>query len=760
MTTTLEAPPQNLQTEVSNRVASSQGMGWYFGFFFVSGFCSLLYEMIWLRLAMADFGVTTPMVSIVLSTFMAGLGVGSWFAGHLIRKHSHRFSIPPLQLYAVAEILIGCSAVLVPLELLAGRFLLSHVGKSLSLSSAGYYVVSGIWLAITLIPWCACMGATIPFGMYAIRRHQRVESRRSFSFLYLANVLGAIAGTIVPLGLVELWGFTGTLQTAMVFNIAICAGAIYLSSKQNLKTVYTDLDSTNGDAASTSPKVGENRGSAWTNGTLWLLFATGLTSMGMEVVWTRQLTVFLGTLVYSFATILGVYLLATFTGSTIYRWWSRRHTGNETLVWLLVWVAALLPLLISDLRLEMSPWLRAPLGIGLFSGLLGFLTPKLVDRYSDGDPHRAGFAYAVNVAGCIVGPLIAGFLLLPRLDERYSLTMLALPWLLVGLGFVAASCRSAASRTVILRLAVSAAVLAASVGMIFYTQDYLNRMPGARVLRDNTATVVAYGEGMRKRLYVNGISMTFQTPITKMMASLPLATMDHAPQKALIICFGMGTTHRSVLSWGIDSTAVELVPSVPQFFSYYHDDARQLVSSPRSHIIVDDGRRFLERTQDQYDLIAIDPPPPVGAAGSSLLYSREFYTAAKKRLRPGGILAQWFPGGDHTTTASVARSLKDSFPYVRSFVSFEGWGLQFLASNQPIPVRSSAELAQRIPPAAAADLVEWGPNKTPEQQFAAILKNEVPLDKVIDLAPTVPALEDDRPINEYSLLRQTILKKN
>jgi hypothetical protein len=104
--------------------------------------------------------------------------------------------------------------------------------------------------------------------------------------------------------------------------------------------------------------------------------------------------------------------------------------------------------------------------------------------------------------------------------------------------------------------------------------------------------------------------------------------------------------------------------------------------------------------------------------------------------------------------------LKDSFPYVRSFVSFEGWGLQFLASDQPIPVRSSAELAQRIPPAAAADLVEWGPNKTPEQQFGAILKNEVPLDKVIDLAPTAPPLEDDRPINEYSLLRQTILKKN
>src|SRR5271154_6619363 len=76
---------------------------WFFAFFFVSGFCSILYELIWLRLAMAEFGVTTAMVSIVLSSFMAGLGIGSWAAGHLVRKYVRRFSSPPLHLYAMAE---------------------------------------------------------------------------------------------------------------------------------------------------------------------------------------------------------------------------------------------------------------------------------------------------------------------------------------------------------------------------------------------------------------------------------------------------------------------------------------------------------------------------------------------------------------------------------------------------------------------------------------------------------------------------------
>ena len=62
-------------------------MRWYFGFFFVSGFCSILYEIVWVRLAMAQFGVTTALVSIVLSAFMVGLGLGSWGSGYLTRRY-------------------------------------------------------------------------------------------------------------------------------------------------------------------------------------------------------------------------------------------------------------------------------------------------------------------------------------------------------------------------------------------------------------------------------------------------------------------------------------------------------------------------------------------------------------------------------------------------------------------------------------------------------------------------------------------------
>ena len=68
-------------------------------------------------------------------------------------------------------------------------------------------------------------------------------------------------------------------------------------------------------------------------------------------------------------------------------------------------------------------------------------------------------------------------------------------------------------------------------------------------MRDSTATVIATGAGMDKQILVNGYGMTSLTPITKMMAHLPLAFLDRPPQNALDICFGMGTTFRSLLSW-------------------------------------------------------------------------------------------------------------------------------------------------------------------------------------------------------------------
>jgi spermidine synthase len=714
-------------------------MVWYFLFFFISGFCSVLYELVWLRLTMAQFGVTTAMVSIVLSVFMAGLGLGSWASGKWLSKTSATGGFSALRFYGLIEFLIGISGLLVPPILIAGHRLLESYGPSGSFS---FYVAAGLWVGITLIPWCALMGATVPVGMRAIAQTISGESSRSFSYLYMANVTGAVAGTVLPLFLVELLGFRGTLRVGVAANWIIAISTVALSSKFR-GIPKSDVAQSVPAATSTGEK-----------NYLALLFLTGLTSMAMEVVWVRRYTLYLGTVVYAFASILAVYLVATVLGAAIYRRWSAGYSTHSPVIWSMLAAAALVPLITANPGVDLSDAARLLLGLPLFTGLLGFITPMLVDQDSQGSPVVAGKAYAVNIVGCILGPLLAGFGMLPYMSERWALVILTVPWLIIG---IVPLFRRGTS--VLARVGVIASLLIA-VFLVRSGQGYDEDLKEGKLLRDSTATVVATGSGMQKQLLINGFGMTSLTPITKVMAHFPLAFLDRPPQSALVICFGMGTTFRSLHSWGIPVTVVELVPSVPKMFNYYHSDGDEILHSPLAHVVIDDGRRYLERTTDQFDVITIDPPPPVAAAGSSLLYSEEFYRAAKRRLRPGGIVQQWLPADeeDVTLVSSVSRSIRSSFSYVRSF--WDEFGIHYICSDSPIPNRSAADLVRRLPQSAITDFVEWsapnsaGPAAQAEAQFEDLLENEANIDQFVADAPKAPALTDNRPVNEYSLLRE------
>ena len=711
-----------------------------FLFFLTSGFCSLVYQVVWLRLGMASFGVNTAIVSIGLSVFMAGLAAGSWGAGVWLRR-SGKSPASALRAYAAAELWIGLSAWVVPVGLEAGGRWLGRLGAGWA--SAAHFTVAGAWLTIVLLPFCVAMGATIPLAMRAVEESPGTRRPfKSFSYLYAANVAGAALGTLVSaFVLIELFGFAGTLKLAAGLNFLVAAIAATLSWRR----------------ASWTPAAAEGDlpgggGGSWA--LLGALFSTGLVSMAAEVVWVRQFTPYLGTMVYAFAALLAVYLVATFCGSLFYRALGARALPKwERWTWIALPVVAVLPLAAADPRLTLGAHgpvfglfafdaiVRLLLAIAPFSAATGFVTPLLVDRFSGGRPRAAGFAYAVNVIGCILGPLLAGFVLLPLLGERWALSLLALPLV--------------ASAVVLHRRWLPAATTAAIVLLAAVAaRGFESTIPGAMVRRDSTATVTVAGSGMKKRLFVNGVGMTSLTPITKMMAHLPLAFRDSPLEHGtLVICLGMGTSLRSALSWKAPATAVELVPSVVDLAPFFHADARQLFSSPLARIVVDDGRRFLARSPDLYDAIVIDPPPPVYAAGSSLLYSLEFYAAARQRLAPHGILQQWIPAGDPLTMSSFVAAVAGNFHHVRLFGSIEGWGIHILASQEPIEKLTAEQLAARLPPMAVADLLEWGPAATAAEQFRPVLEREITLESLG--VPRARALRDDRPVNEYYFVRMS-----
>ncbi len=713
-------------------------MAWYFVFFLISGFCGILYELVWLRLAMAQYGVTTPIVSIVLSAFMGGLGTGSVAAGKLIRRYGKKISFPPLWLYAGSELLIGISALAVPSELIIGHRLLSHLASATEFSSVTYSLISGVCIALSLVPWCALMGATIPLAMFAVRCDPRLQSRRSFSFLYVSNLLGAMLGAILPLAIIEFRGFHFTLIVGMLLNFIIAFSAFALAQARKI-------------GSEVAPQLNVPISSGKNQGILAVLFMTGLTSMGMEVIWIRLYTPFIGVMVYSFALILVTYLGATFLGSFAYRSFGR---NPESKIWVPLAALSLLAVLpvFACQPGHMNFLVRVFLGIAPFSAAVGYITPQLIDLWSEGDADRAAHAYAVNVLGCILGPLLAGFILLPLMSERWGLFLFAAPWILIGsFNFV----QRYSSAAVWTKRIAAVCFLALTLFATLKPKAHESIYPQHVLLRDNTATVIAAGHGVSSILLVNGVGITTLTPTTKAMAHLPLAFLDHSPDSVLVICFGMGTTFRSALSWGVHVTAVDLVPSVPKLFWYYHPDAPELLRSPLARVIIDDGRRYLDRTPDKFDVITIDPPPPLSAAGSSLLYSKEFYAVAKKHLKPHGILEQWLPSysGDPLLRSSIAQAIKLSFAHVRVFRSIEGWGVHMLASDWPVPERTAQDLAGKLGANAATDFVEWGPEATTLDQFNLLLNNEFNVDSIIAAWPTAPPLRDDRPTNEYFAVR-------
>jgi len=706
-------------------------------------------------MAFASFGIITPVLSVVLSVFMLGLAVGAWAGGRLVPALAKKTGLSAVAFYGCAELLIGLGAFAVPQLFAMGERILLTSGET---NSFRYLSLSALVLAASILPWCVCMGATFPL-MMAYVREQDCHNTTSFSFLYLANVLGAMSGTfLTAIVLVELLGFRHTLWEAAAGNFTIAFISGCLAWEQHRTAILSEKPEGATMAAELLRPQARNGRMAKI-----ILFSTGFVAMAMEVVWTRAFTPVLKTQVYSFALIVFTYLGATFFGSWVYRRDLRKHRLNPTgeLISALA-ITAFLPVLANNPRFVVTDWWATSIdGISAiillgsicpFCALLGYLTPSLIDEHAAGHPTNAGQAYAINVLGCILGPLFACYVLLPHLSECYALILLGLPFFVFWFFFFKSQLQWQ-------RWGLGLAAGAALMASLFLARDFetmlLRTKKNTVVRRDYAATVISFGEARDKHLLVNGIGMTSLTPITKFMVHLPLAFHQGRPESALIICFGMGTSYRSALSWDIDTTTVELVPSVTEAFGFYHADAMRVLNNPKGRIVIDDGRRYLKRTAEKFDVIVVDPPPPVEAAGSSLLYSKEFYELAKQHLKPGGILQMWFPGGEAVTGQAVIRSINESFPHVRYFSSVAGWGCHMLASSDPIEQLDANQLAARMPESAKNDLLEWHDSLDVPAYIRQVVNRELFFPDLLYPGPEVQ-ITDDQPFNEYFLLRRLL----
>lgn len=696
--------------------------------FILSGAASVSYQLIWLRDAMTYFGVITPVISSVLSVFMLGLAIGTLLFGRISRGLSPATAIIA---YAVAEVAIAVLANFVPAAFNIGYDSLADVESQ---TSGAYLFASWAIITVVLLPVCTLIGATLPLIMRFLEAHS--DDERNFGFLYFSNLVGAVIGCFAPLILIELLGFSASLLAVAACNVVVAILALSMLSRSKKQSVARTDDV----VVTTAPPVIPLR-------YRFILFITGFVALGSEVVWIRAFTPAVTTTVYAFASILAIYLAGSFAGT----WRYLNSKEPETLARrlnIMVWIMpamALLPILGSSmLGLELK-W-ASVLFIAPICFCLGFITPQIIDRCCHNHPGKTAIAYGYNFAGCILGPLFTTYLLFPVMGVKgslalYALLLLPVAWLMLD------------QHRTLLRKGFAA--FAAMLVLSWFVRGYEDDIKANGLLyRDHVGYIGATGEGMKRLLTVNGIGMTYLTTITKNMTHLPL-THHPEPRSALVICFGMGTTLRSLTRWPeLEAIhAVELSEGVTKAMHYFHDDAGTVLNDPRVKVIVDDGRRYLNRTDERYDVITIDPPPPIRSAGSGLLYSEEFIGVVKSRLTDDGILAHWLPAGDELLTHAVLNAISRHFEHVVVLDSIEGWGLHILASDSPVAELDMQTYQERLPEPVRADIMEWHPDETLDA-IAAKSLNRFELDKLMIAGKEDVYMSDDRLHNEFFRLRR------
>ena len=719
---------------------------------FFSGTSSLIAEIVWLRLLVLVFGNTAHSTILILSVFMAGLAFGSLLFGRLADTHRHL-----LRLYSFIEISIGIY-VFLTLQLI--KF------------SSPWFQVNNIPFLklilsfIILFPATTLMGATLPVLVKFLHQYQG-KLALQVSRLYAANTAGAVFGTLLSgFILIELFGLKNTLIIGILGNF-IAAFLAFFVSLQLKKFLALPKES-----IFYSPRQVY---------LLLLVFGlSGLISIAYEVIFIRLITPSTGTFIYGFSASLAVYLLGLTSGSFIYHHFMNfkgtlKFIGYvQLLISLavfvnLVFIAHFIPLWLPH------PLVRLIAPIVIFyplTVLLGLIFPILSQAFSSSNSvaTHIGLAYSINSFGSILGSLMAGLVLIPLVGSVGAAFTLSIINALLGLLLILNETtlfRPALIKIFSLTLPI---LILSLIGLYqsnkFFLPRYikvqlkhhLNRWSDTQFVlkEDVVASVFVTTSQARqgRKLLIDGVGTTSLSEETKLLAHLPLLLHPDYPENVLIIALGMGTTFRSALSHPQTKVdVVELVPSIPPLMPYFHTDADKIINHPRGNIIINDGRNYVFTTPQKYDVVAIDPPPPDNAAGTTILFSQNFYQDIKRILNPNGIILGWFNYDvDVTSYRMMLQAFIKEFPYILVFRSPRNLGLYLIGSPSSLALDQQKINTITSQSSVAQDMSEWSGQIYDYAYLQSLyLGTEMELRRFVG---ELPAVTDYYPRSEYFLLRQ------
>lgn len=613
----------------------------------LGGMAALSWEVIWQLRISLTFGVSAIGAAITLATMMAGMTVGAAICGKKIdgKNTSH-----PLRLYGIFELCIGlCGIALGSSFALLDQF--DRVIYQISPELAPLAQLCGVVLVI-FIP-AACMGASIPvFG--------RIGDRYGISvaLLYGLNTLGAAAGTLlVAFVLIPMFGLQGTAICTAMLNCIVGIAAL---------TPYASPELTTDRRPASKP------GLEPTFDTLVVVFTTGFVTFLLEVAWFRALRAAFETTTTGFAIMLSVVLLALGLAARSVPFFKARSHRLDVYLYLAGICIFLSTPLIERLDLVLvqfgnhnTPvnWFGLTmLLVGPAVYLLGVALPWYLEAgYSS---RGLGKIYAVNTVGAVLGALSAAWVFLPTFGFVRTAWLAGFVVLGVTL-FAFREKRQVWSIAVALAAIILAVTLESGVGRtrILFSYAYGDHKVIDYTEGPDASTSVIEMAGGGRGLFIDGFAAAAFWPTAHYMSwmgSLPTLLHDD-PQEALVICFGTGQTTNAVRNEGLEKTTiVDINPAVFRLGKHFPKN-EEVLRDPRIRKVLMDGRAFLRRTDQQFDIITLEPMPP-NHAGVNALYSKEFYQLARARLRPGGMVAQWLPA--HLVSEQHARSIAKTFQEV------------------------------------------------------------------------------------------------
>jgi spermidine synthase len=726
--------------------------------FLLSGAAALIFEALWFRLASLAFGSSVWAGSLVLSSFMGGLALGNAFAGRRGGALAR-----PVRAYAALEAVVGVTGLglvaLLPYgsELLAPLFR-PFLDRPLPLNALRL----GLAFVLLMVP-CTAMGATLPLLVKALRARD-ASFGAALGRLYGWNTLGGVVGAVaVEMVFVRAFGLLGSALFAAALNLAAAGGALWLERVAFAGRV----------SAAPAPPPLATRASAFSMRLLAAAGLSGATLLAFEVVWFRFLQLFVFGTGRNFALMLATVLLGITVGALLAGELLLRRPGAARLLPMVALAAAVTATLgYATMKMPVSlgevvpaqavlrhvAWLMLPTCV--LSGILFTLAGTALQRESGDDVRASARLTLANTLGGMVGAALGGFVLLPVLGMERSFFALALAYVAVALLTLDPWLPPR------LRLALAGAGALAGTMIVLFPFGLMERhylkllrlsidaQASLAALREGRTETIQYlrtdflGEPLVYRMVTNRYSMSSTHDNSQRYMRLFVywaVAVRPDPERALLISYGVGNTAKAmtevsslrsidVVDISADVLDLAAVPFPPPAVSPLRD--------PRVRVHVEDGRFFLQATDQRFDLITAEPPP-LKVAGVVSLYTQEYFGHMARRLAPGGVATYWLPVYQllpHETRA-VVRGFCQAFP---DCTLWNASGLEWMLAGSSGPPRAVDE--ERFARAWSDPVI--GPQlraigvESPEQLGATFLADA---DQLREWLGPGDALVDDRP---------------